>query len=79
MTRSASACPAPGDDAADGLHLFRGATFSGGEVIFVGAVFCGGEVSFMGARDWSRPPEFSWTGTAPPGVTLPKKEDQSQA
>ncbi len=58
---------------------FRGATFSGGEVIFVGAVFSGGEVSFMGARDWSRPPEFSWTGTAPPGVTLPKKEDQSQA
>ena len=54
---------------------FRGAKFSGGEVSFRGAKFSGGEVYFSAPRDWSVPPAFPWTGTPPPGVELPKKED----
>jgi hypothetical protein len=41
--------------------------------------FSGGEVDFSRPRDWSVPPEFTWTDTPPPGVKLPKEEDQSQA
>jgi hypothetical protein len=41
--------------------------------------FSGGTVSFSGARDWSFPPAFPWTDAPPPGVKLPKMEDQSQA
>ena len=58
---------------------FRRATFSGSMVNFAGAKFSGGQVDFTGARDWSVPPAFPWTGTPPPGVKLPRKEDQSQA
>ena len=70
---------------------FDGAEFSGGEVSFVHAGFSGGTVDFGRAEfyggtvdfsdplDWSFPPEFPWTDTPPPGVKLPKKEDQSQA
>ena len=43
------------------------------------AEFSGGTVDFSGAGDWSFPPAFPWTDTPPPGVKLPKKEDQSQA
>jgi hypothetical protein len=57
---------------------FRDAVFSGGWVYFGGAEFSGGEVSFGDARDWSVPPVFPWTDTPPPGVKLPRKEDQSQ-
>jgi hypothetical protein len=40
--------------------------------------FTGGTVDFSGPGDWSTPPAFPWTDTPPPGVSLPKKEDQSQ-
>ena len=58
---------------------FTGAQFSGGTVDFLTAQFSGGGVDFSGVGDWSSPPAFSWgrTGTPPPGVNLPKKEDQS--
>jgi hypothetical protein len=59
---------------------FTAAEFSGSEVDFVGAEFSGGKVDFRGTGDWSFPPAFPWTDTPPPpGVMLPKKEDQSQA
>jgi uncharacterized protein YjbI with pentapeptide repeats len=58
---------------------FGGAMFSGGEVGFGGAEFSGGTVDFSRPGDWSVPPAFPWTGTPPPGVKLPQKEDQSQA
>jgi len=35
-------------------------------------------VNFSDARDWSFPPEFSWTGAPPPGVKLPRREDRPQ-
>jgi uncharacterized protein YjbI with pentapeptide repeats len=57
---------------------FRGARFSGGHVSFDGAGFSGGTVDFRTPGDWSTPPAFPWTGTPPPGVKLPKREDQSQ-
>jgi hypothetical protein len=59
---------------------FYGAKFSSGTVDFLTAQFSGGEVDFSGADDWSSPPAFSWgrTGSPPPGVKLPQKEDQSQ-
>ena len=41
--------------------------------------FSGGKVDFSNAQDWSVPPLFPWTDTPPPGVKLPKKEDQSRA
>ena len=57
---------------------FDGATFYGGMIDLDDAEFSGGEVDFSSAGGSSFPPEFPWTGTPPPGVTLPKKEDQSQ-
>jgi hypothetical protein len=36
----------------------------------------GGTVDFSGAGDWSFPPAFPWTDTAPPGLKLSRKEDQ---
>ena len=56
-----------------------GTDFSGGTVSFDGARFSGGEVDLSGVGDWSCPPTLPWTGTPPPGVKLPRKEDQSQA
>jgi uncharacterized protein YjbI with pentapeptide repeats len=58
---------------------FGYAVFSGGRVSFESAGFSGGTVDFSDARDWSCPPAFPWTDTPPPGVKLPKREDQSQA
>src|SRR6266566_286811 len=73
---------------------FGYASFSGGTVDFTAAGICpigsirfsdaefsGGTVDFTDPADpddWSFPPAFPWTGTPPPGVKLPKKEDQSQ-
>ncbi len=73
---------------------FGYASFSGGTVDFTAAgispigpirfsdaEFSGGTVDFTDPADpddWSFPPAFPWTGTPPPGVKLPKKEDQSQ-
>jgi len=57
---------------------FRSAALSGADVIFGGARFSGGTVDFSLPDDWSCPPTFPWTGTPPPGVKLPNKEDQSQ-
>jgi uncharacterized protein YjbI with pentapeptide repeats len=54
-----------------GLVNFDTARFSGGTVDFTSSSFSGGEVDFSGAREWSKSPAFPWTGTAPPGVTLP--------
>ncbi len=62
-----------------GTVSFVHAGFSGGTVDFGRAWFYGGTVEFSDPRDWSFPPEFPWTDTPPPGVKLPKKEDQSQA
>ena len=62
-----------------GRVSFYGAQFSGGTVNFTGARFSGAEVDFSRAFDWSKPPAFPWTDTPPPGVKLPKKEDQSKA
>jgi len=50
---------------------------SGGVSSFKRAKFSGSEVDFSNPNDWSIPPVFSWTDTPPPGVKLPKKEDQS--
>jgi uncharacterized protein YjbI with pentapeptide repeats len=58
---------------------FNNAWFSGGTVDFEGAQFSGGTVDFSGAEDWSCRPKFPWTDTPPPGVKLPRKEDQPQA
>jgi len=58
---------------------FDYAKFSGGTVRFRRAEFSGGEVHFSDPGDWSFPPAFPWTDTPPPGVKVPKKEDQSQA
>jgi uncharacterized protein YjbI with pentapeptide repeats len=58
---------------------FSGAEFLGIAVTLNNAKFSGGTVDFSGASDWSVPPRFPWTGTPPPGVTLPEKEDQSRA
>jgi uncharacterized protein YjbI with pentapeptide repeats len=58
---------------------FSRAHFSGGTVDFRNAQFSGGTADFSGADEWSSPPVFSWTDTPPPGVKLPKKEDQSRA
>jgi hypothetical protein len=80
-----------GAEFSGGTVYFGLANFSGGKVDFVGAGFSGGEVSFVGARfsggtvdfsrpgDWRFPPAFPWTDTPPPGVKLPRKDDQSQA
>jgi len=57
-----------------GQVRFGGAEFSGGPVDFRMAEFSGGRVTFSGPGDWSFPPAFSWTGTSPPGVTLPRKD-----
>ena len=71
---------------------FVHAEFSGGEVDFGGvgfsgtmvnlrsAKFSGSTVDFSHASDWSCPPNFHsrWAGTPPPGVKLPKKDDQPQ-
>ena len=70
--------------------IFKGAQFSGGTVNFGrvqfstgaavdGAQFSTGTIDFSDPGDWSVPPVFPWTDTPPPSVTLPKKEDQSQA
>jgi uncharacterized protein YjbI with pentapeptide repeats len=57
---------------------FEEAQFYGGTVRFDYALFTGGLVDFSKVRDWSYPPKFPWTGTPPPGVKLPSKEDPSQ-
>jgi hypothetical protein len=62
-----------------GVVSFFGAVFSGRAVDFTDAVFSGGEVNFSDPGDWSFPPSFPWTDTPPPGVKLPKREDQSKA
>ena len=63
-----------------GTVRFDYARFSGGTVRFSAAAeFSGGEVDFNGVANWSVPPTFPWTGTPPPGVKLPEKEDQSRA
>jgi uncharacterized protein YjbI with pentapeptide repeats len=67
-----------GAEFSGGAVDFRGAKSSGGVVDFGGAKFSGGEVDFSQVADWPFPP-FSWRDTPPPGVKLPKKEDQSQA
>ncbi len=61
-----------------GTVNFDRAVFSGGTVGFRGLEFTGGEVDFSSPSDWSVPPTFPWTDTPPPGVKLPRKEDQSQ-
>jgi hypothetical protein len=58
---------------------FTRVVFSGGEVSFSHAHFSGGTVDFTSPFAWSSLPDFGWTGTPPPGVKLPKEEDQSQA
>lgn len=58
---------------------FTDAEFSGGTVDFNNTKISGGQVDFSHPAGWSVPPEFRWTGTPPPGVTLPKKKDQSQS
>ena len=61
-----------------GKVSFHDAKFSDSRVDFLGAEFSSGsEVDFSRPGDWSRPPAFHWTGTPPPCVKLPKKEDQS--
>jgi hypothetical protein len=62
-----------------GMLDFGFAKFSGGTVRFGGAEFSGPTVDFSRAADWSFPPAFPWTSAPPPGVKLPKKEDQSPA
>ena len=62
-----------------GTVSFVGASFSRSRVTFDGAQFSGGKVDFSDAGDWSLPPEFPWTDAPPPGVQLPRKQDQSQA
>ena len=73
-----------------GVVDFTGAQFSGGTVDFTTtnvpsvvttyfpSAFSGGTVDLSRPGDWSVPPRFAWAGTPPPGVKLPKKEDQSQ-
>jgi hypothetical protein len=58
---------------------FFGVKFSGGTVRFGYAKFSGGELDFSEVGDWSFPPAFLWTDKPSPGVTLPRKEVQSQA
>jgi uncharacterized protein YjbI with pentapeptide repeats len=71
---------------------FSGAKFPGGEVSFAlakfssappvdfsHAKFSDGKVDFSEAGDWSVLPVFPWTGTPPPGVKLPRSEDQPGA
>jgi uncharacterized protein YjbI with pentapeptide repeats len=67
-----------GAEFSGGMVDFDGAEFSGGRVHFRDAAFSGGTVDFSSTSDWSFPPDFPWTGTPPPGVKLPTKEDQSQ-
>ena len=62
-----------------GTVTFHRAQFSGSTVNFREAKFSGSTVDFSHPDDWSITPVFPWTDTPPPGVTLPKKEDQSQA
>lgn len=61
-----------------GTVTFHRAQFSGGTVYFREAGFSGGTVDFSHPDDWSFPPVFPWTDAPPPGVKLPKKEDQPQ-
>ena len=49
---------------------FNHAHFSAGIVDFNHAKFSGGTLDFTDPGDWSRPPEFPWTGTPPAGVML---------
>ena len=56
---------------------FSSAGFLGGTVDFGRTGFSGGTVDFSKPMDWSCPPIFPWTDTSPPGVELPKKDDQS--
>jgi hypothetical protein len=57
---------------------FSHAEFSGSAVYFVDAKFSGGKVDFSGTGAVSLPPVGPWTDPPPPGVILPKKEDQFQ-
>jgi len=68
-----------GAEFSGGTVSFPRAEFSGGTVSFDRAEFSGGTVDFSDPGDWSFPPEFPWTDTPPPGVKLPRKEDESQA
>ena len=56
---------------------FDGAEFSGSKFWFVSPQFSGGEVDFSRVDDWSFPPAFDGTDTPPPGLKLPKTENQS--
>jgi uncharacterized protein YjbI with pentapeptide repeats len=62
-----------------GTVTFRRCVFSGGTVDFSAAGFSGGTVDFTSPGAWIFPPRLPWTDRPPPGVKLPKKEDQSQA
>jgi hypothetical protein len=62
-----------------GTVTFRRGVFSGGTVDFSAARFSGGTVDFTNPGAWIFPPRLPWTDRPPPGVKLPKKEDQSQA
>jgi hypothetical protein len=61
-----------------GTVSFCHTRFAGGTVSFERAQFSGAQVDFSDAGDWSVPPEFPWTGAAPPGVKLPEEKDHSQ-
>jgi hypothetical protein len=72
-----------------GTVSFSAARFSGGLVDFGGVLgpeadfavarFSGGTVDFSEVHDWSVPPAFPWTSTAPVGVKLPQNLDQPRA
>src|SRR6266567_3393313 len=55
-----------------GTVSFSGAKFSRSDVSFYSAKFSGGAVDFSSPGEWSHPPMFSFTGTPPPGVSLPE-------
>jgi hypothetical protein len=68
-----------GAEFSGGTVSFVGAEFSGGVVDFSAAGFSGGTVDFTSPGTWIFPPRLPWTDRPPPGVKLPKKEDQSQS
>jgi uncharacterized protein YjbI with pentapeptide repeats len=76
---TAGAVAFTGAEFTGGTVHFYGATFSGSAVDFGAARFSGGTVDLSEPLDWSFPPRFPWTNTPPSGVSLPRKEDQSQA
>jgi len=62
-----------------GSVYFSDTEFSGGEVDFSGTQFSGAEVDFETALFSGATVYFSWTGTPPLGVRLPRREDESGA